>query len=247
MSLETEKPVKKKSPPRLSKAQIKETLAKTPIEHILGTKQPLTNKQREYAHKLAIGAVSKRQAYKETYNTNSEYSLNRAPYVLARDERIKREMEAYKLAIEAEKQRTPAQLKALLIQQLVQHSIDEDFPPAQRMKALELIGKLYDVGAFMERKETTITHVKSSDLRAQLLERIKQVIDVEAKPKRSGGASLLEEIESGKAQSADPTAPPPPNDASERAGDPTHTIPHTQPSPKSVDLPETPPSSSETQ
>ena len=116
-----------------------------------------------------------------------------------------------------------------------------------RDRALELIGKLYDVGAFMERKETTVIHQKSGDIKAQLLERIKQVIDVEAKPKRSGGASLLEEIESGKAQSVDPTVPPPPNDASERVGDPTHTIPLTQPSPKSVDLPETPPSPSKTQ
>ncbi len=247
MSLETEKPAKRKAPPRLSKAQIRETLDKTPIEQILGTKQPLTHKQREYARKLAEGAVSKRQAYRDVYNAKSEHTLNRAPYILARDERVSKEVEAYKLAIEAEKQRTPRELKALLIHQLVKHSIDEDFPPAQRMKALELIGKLYDVGAFMERKETTVIHQKSGDIKAQLLERIKQVIDVEAKPKRSGGASLLEEIESGKAQSADPTAPPPPDDASERAGDPTHTIPLTQPSPKSVDLPETPPSPSETQ
>jgi len=152
MSLETEKPAKRKSPPRLSKAQIRETLDKTPIEQILGTKQPLTHKQREYARKLAEGAVSKRQAYKDVYNAKSEHTLNRAPYILARDERVSKEVEAYKLAIEAEKQRTPRELKALLIHQLVKHSIDEDFPPAQRMKALELIGKLYDVGAFMERK-----------------------------------------------------------------------------------------------
>jgi len=243
MSLDTEKPAKRKSPPRLSKAQIRETLDKTPIEQLLGTKQPLTHKQREYARKLAEGAVSKRQAYREVYNAKSDYTLASDPYKLASDPRILQEVNAYKLAIEAEKQRTPRELKALLIHQLVKHSIDEDFPPAQRMKALELIGKLYDVGAFMERKETTVIHQKSGDIKAQLLERIKQVIDVEAKPKRSGGASLLAEI----SESADPTAPPPPNDASERAGDPTHTIPLTQPSPKSVDLPETPPSPSETQ
>jgi hypothetical protein len=247
MSLETEKPAKRKSPPRLSKAQIRETLDKTPIEQLLGTKQPLTHKQREYARKLAEGAVSKRQAYRETYNTTNASTLAHEPYRLAQNPRVSREVEAYRLAIEAEKQRTPRELKALLIHQLVQHSLDEDFPPAQRMKALELIGKLYDVGAFMERKETTVIHQKSGDIKAQLLERIKQVIDVEAKPKRSGGASLLEEIESGKAQSADPTAPPPPADASTTGGDPTHTIPLIQPSQKSVDLPETPPSPSETQ
>ena len=42
---------------RMTRAQIKETLDKTPIEHILGTKQPLTNKQREFARKVALGSM----------------------------------------------------------------------------------------------------------------------------------------------------------------------------------------------
>jgi hypothetical protein len=232
---------RRKSPPKLTRQQIKETLDKTPIETILGTKQPLTNKQREYARKLAEGLTSKRQAYKEVYNTNSERTLNTQPYILARDPRIARETEAYKLAMEAEKQRNPVQLKALLVQQLVQHSLDEDFPPAQRMKALEMIGKLYDVGAFMERKETTVVHKKSGDIKAQLLERIKQVIDVEAKPLRTGGKSLLEEIEDAKAEGADPTGGASPTRTSESPPVRTHTIPHTQ-SPSNI---ETPPSVSE--
>jgi hypothetical protein len=233
MSLETEKPAKRKSPPRLSKAQIRETLKETPIEQILGTAQPLTHKQREYARKLAEGAVSKRQAYRETYNTSNASTLAHEPYRLAQNPRVSREVEAYRLAIEAEKLRTPRELKALLIHQLVKHSIDEDFPPAQRMKALELIGKLYDVGAFMERKETTVIHQKSGDIKAQLLERIKQVIDVDAKPKRTGGASLLAEISDG----ADPTPPPPPAPESEDGGDPSHNIPHVQSLEKSSDDP----------
>ena len=204
------KPANKKSPKRLTRAQVKETLDNTPIEVILGTKQPLTSKQREYARKLAEGVMSKRQAYKDTYNVGYEPALNSAPYVLARDQRIVREVNAYKLALEAEKQRTPAQLKALLVQQLVQHSIDDDIPPAQRLKALELIGKLYEVGAFMERKETTVVHTKSNDIKAQLIERIKQVIDVEVKPARSGGQSLLDEISGDNQPGSDPTAPPPP-------------------------------------
>ena len=67
MQTET-KPANKKSPKRLTRAQIKETLDNTPIEVILGTKQPLTSKQREYARKVAEGVMSKRQAYKDTYN-----------------------------------------------------------------------------------------------------------------------------------------------------------------------------------
>jgi hypothetical protein len=219
---------------RLTRAQIKETLASTPIESILGVKQPLTNKQREYARKLAEGTMSKRQAYRETYNANSAYTLASDPYKLASDPRVIHEVEAYKLAIEAEKLRTPRELKALLIHQLVKHSIDEDFPPAQRMKALELIGKLYDVGAFMERKETTITHIKSGDIKAQLLERIKAVVDVDAKPARSGGASLLAEISEGR----DPTGGASPAPASDEGGDPTHTVPLIQSLENTTDTPQ---------
>jgi len=195
---------------RMTRAQIKETLDKTPIEHILGTKQPLTNKQREFARKVALGTMSKRQAYRETYNVGYEPSLDKDPYKLAKHPSVVREIEAYRLAIEAEKQRNPAQLKALLVQQLVQHSLDSEFPPAQRMKALELIGKLYEVGAFVELKETTVINKKSVDIKAQLIERIKEVIDVDAKPDRSGAKSLQEEIEHGEFEHADTTAGPPP-------------------------------------
>ncbi len=200
----------RKTVKRMTRAQIKETLDKTPIEQILGTKQPLTHKQREFARKVALGTMSKRQAYKETYDVGYEPSLNSAPYVLARDQRITKEIEAYRLAIEAEKLREPAQLKALLVQQLVQHSLDSEFPPAQRMKALELIGKLYEVGAFVELKETTVINKKSEDIKAQLIERIKEVIDVEAKPSRDGARSLQDEIENPDSANTDATAGAPP-------------------------------------
>ena len=238
----------KRAPVRkLTRSQIRETLESTPIESILGTKQPLTSKQREFARKLAEGTMSKRQAYKTTYNALSESTLDHEPYRLAQNPRIAQEVEAYRLAIEAEKLRTPVQLKALLIHQLVKHSIDEDFPPAQRMKALELIGKLYEVGAFEERKTTTVIHQKSGDIKAQLLERIKAVVDVSAKPARTGGASLLAEI----SEALDPTHAPPPASVSEAAGDPTHTIPLTQSLENTIDPPqlvdlEPPPSLSET-
>ena len=126
------------------------------------------------------------------------------PYELMRDERIQREIQAYQLALEAEKHRTPVQLKALLVQQLVQHSLDDDFPPAQRMKALQMIGNLFEVGAFLERKESTIIH-KSSDIRTRLLERLGKATDVTAK--QDDGLTLLEEIRGDGSADAPPDAP----------------------------------------
>jgi hypothetical protein len=247
-----EKPAKKQARiPKLTRAQIREGLEQVPIDHIIGIQgkeNALTHKQREFAKAVAVGKT-KAQAYRESYKENpAKGTIVTAPYTLASDPRIKREIECYKLAIEAEKHRTPAQLRAHLIHQLVNHSINPETPPAQQIKALELIGKLYEVGAFMERKETTVIH-QSSNLKAKLIERLKAVVDVEVKVKDEG-LDLLDELSGQKADSADPTAPPPPLSARVPAGGRTHTIPLIQPLENSThdlndDLAEPPPSVSE--
>ena len=193
---------------KLTRAQIKEGLDQIPVEQLLssgrGKTPALTTKQREFARSVAMGKT-KAQAYRDTYKENPAPStIVSAPYALARDSRIQLEIDSYKLALEAEKHRTPVQLKALLVQQLVQHSLDEDFPPAQRVQCLKLLGSLFEVGAFIERKEITTVN-KSDDIRARLLKVLGQhAIDVEAKPAQDGAASLLEELAPAIADAADP-------------------------------------------
>ena len=180
-------------PQKLTRTQIKEGLDTIPIETLLssgeGKRPKLTSKQRAFAHAVALGET-KAQAYRVSHKAKpTKATITTEPYKLARNPRIAREVEAYQLALEAEKHRNPVQLKALLVQQLVQHSLDEDFPPAQRMKALQLIGQLFEVGAFLERKETTVVH-KSTDIRTRLLERL-GAVDVIA---NDDGLTLLDEI-----------------------------------------------------
>ena len=214
-------------PQKLTRAQIKAGLDQVPIEQLLssgeGKTPKLTHKMKAFAHALAMGET-KAAAYRRSHNPRPAPStMVTAPYKLAADTRIQREVEAYKLAIEAEKHRTPAQLKALLVQQLVQHSIDEDFPPAQRMKALQLIGQLFEVGAFLERKETTVIH-KSSDIRARLLDRL------QARAPSAGtseAVDLLEEIRgagTSEAASGAPTAPGAPPEGPPAMGALSHTV-----------------------
>lgn len=153
-------------------------------------------------------------------------------------------MEAYKLALEAEKHRTPAQLKSLLVQQLVQHSLDEEFPPAQRVQCLKLLGSLFEVGAFVERKEIT-TIKRSEDIRARILETLKDVTDVQAIDV-DDGLSLLNELKGAQDDAeiladADPTPPPPPQKSSGGSGEDTHTIPLERSNQNSI--PADPPSS----
>ena len=215
-------------PQKLTRAQIKAGFEQVPIETLLssgeGKTPKISSKAKAFAHAVALGN-SKASAYRQSYNPKpAKSTIVTAPYKLAADARIQREIEAYKLAIEAEKHRTPAQLKALLVQQLVEHSLNEDFPPAQRMKALALIGQLYEVGAFLERKESVIIH-KSADIRTRLLDRLK-VSDVKAKP--SDALELLQEIREGAAISVGdvsaPTGGAPAQCDPAAASAPTHTV-----------------------
>ena len=130
--------------------------------------------------------------------------------------------------------RTPAQLKSLLIQQLVKHSLDEDFPPAQRVKCLELMGKLYEVGAFEERKITTVIH-ESSKVKERLLSQLKTVINGKGLVNDiDEGDSLLAELtkaEQGPGESGEdqqPTHLAPPQTGPSDGGLATHTIPHNE-------------------
>ena len=218
----------KTMPQKLTRAQIKAGLDQVPIESLLssgeGRTPKLTTKQKAFAHAVALGQT-KAKAYRGSYNPKPAHStMVTAPYKLAADPRIKREVEAYKLAIEAEKHRTPAQLKALLVQQLVEHSLNPEFPAAQRMRALQLIGNLFEVGAFLERKESTIIH-KSADIRARLLDRL------QARAPSAGPATdaleLLEEIRgsgTSDAASGAPTAPGAPPAGPHAPGALSHTV-----------------------
>jgi hypothetical protein len=194
---------------KLTRAQIREGLDTIPIDVLLGAGQgktpALTTKQRNFAHAIALGQT-KADAYRGSYKaTATKRTLASKPYELARDERVKREAEAYRVALETEKHRTPLQLKALLVQQLVQHSLDDNFPPASRVQCLKLLGSLFEVGAFVERKEIT-TFNRSEDIRTRLLSRL-QTITVDADIVADDALDLLTEIRTAKEPARESVAP----------------------------------------
>lgn len=230
----------KQSIKKLSREEIRQGLDQIPVDILLssgpGKRADLTTKQRDFARAVAMGKT-KASAYRESYKQDAApATMAAAPYRLAADSRIKREIEAYTLAIEAEKHRTPGQLKALLVQQLVQHSLDDDFPPAQRVQCLRLLGQLFEVGAFVERKEITTIN-RSGDIRARLLATLANVTDISPADSDQAALQLLEEIQRGPVGSQDsaaatsevvpaaPTAGVPPLAAVPAPVCATHTIP----------------------
>ena len=172
--------------------------------------------------------ATKADAYRKAYNVNSKHTITRAPYILSRDERIKQEVEAYKLAIETAEHRTPTALRELVIQTLAQVLVDPEAKQAVKVQAAKVLGTVTEVAAFTERKEVrTITSSETAraNLMAQIMELTKaqatdaQIIDHDA-------ASLMDELKTGQPE---PHPSPTPLEPEEESHLLTHIDPHERP------------------
>ena len=67
------------------------------------------------------------------------------------------------------------QLRHLVTNKLVLESENPD--PRVRMRALELLGKISDVGLFTEKSEVTITHQTTDDLKDKLREKLAKLVN----------------------------------------------------------------------
>jgi hypothetical protein len=227
--------------PKLTRSQIKEGLKQVPIETVLlgatsahGIK--LTKKQKDFAHKVADG-MPKAQAYRETYDSKGKPTTQAVEgSKLARDPKIAQMIEAFKVANEAREYLLPEQMRTLAIQKLVEITTTEDEKTANKLKAIELIGKLHEVSLFNETKTHLHLH-SSTDLKAKLLDGLRlaftssRTLNNEAKLKAE---SLLQELNSPLTidlppneikDLATPPTPTPLNFA-DFEGDGLHSIPH---------------------
>ena len=224
---------------KLTRDQISKGLDTIPMSQLLqgatGTQPNLTNKQIEFAKQLALGKTSKAQSYRNAYGAKGNpKSVGSRASVLSTDQRIQVAVDAFKAAEAFKEYQTPAQLRQLVVSQLTKHVLDEEFPPAQRVACLKLLGSVAEIGLFVDRKETLVVH-QSSDIRAKLLEQLRtitgQVTEI-----ADDADSLLEEIQSAKSPDADPTVPVPPDLGVCDVGEPIHTIPLKISNPESLEI-----------
>jgi len=165
-------------PIKISRQAIKQTLKETPIEHILvgvnnADKVNLTKKQKNFAKAVAEGKP-KAQAYREAYDSNAKPATqSNEGYKLTKNPAISAMIDAFQVANEAREYLIPAQIRTMAIQNLVGIAIDEGEKTSNKLKALELIGKMSEVALFTERKEHIHT-TNSADIKAQLLEGLRQ-------------------------------------------------------------------------
>jgi hypothetical protein len=171
---------KAKARPKLTRDQIREGLKAQPIEALLlgagnAKKTTLTHKQRKFAEALAAGDT-KAGAYRAAYNTHTNpHAQSIEGQRLAAHPSISLQVEALRLAAEARAYATPPALRALVLERLTAHAIDPDVKPAQRLRALELLGKVTEVAAFTERREL-IKVTDSSQARTKLIQTLRDAM-----------------------------------------------------------------------
>jgi len=184
---------------RLTRQEINEGLSQVPVEEILLGRSrshgvALTPKQLKFAEELAKGET-KAGAYRKAYNTQaSPAHQSLEGQRLAKHPIIAQQVEAIKLALEAEKYATPLHLRALVIQRLTEKALDPDVNHAQQLRALELLGKVTEVAAFTERRETVHVH-DAQAMREKLLHSLRLAVQADAQDVAYDDAdSLLAEL-----------------------------------------------------
>lgn len=193
---------------KLTREKIREGLEQMPIDRLLlgqgqAKERKLTKKQKAFAEALAMGET-KAGAYRKAYNTQATPQVQyQEGAKLAANPAIASYREALETAIELERISTPARLRSLVISELTKHATNEENSTKEKLQALKLLGSVVEVGAFLERREI-VTIKASTEIKAQLIESLKDVIDVQARDKSADdGASLLAELAAAQAQ-ADP-------------------------------------------
>jgi hypothetical protein len=171
---------KAKPRPKLTREQIREGLKAQPMEALLlgagnAKKTTLTAKQQKFAQALAMGET-KAGAYRAAYDTHTNpHAQSIEGQRLAAHPSISLQVNALRLAAEAREYATPPALRALVLERLTAHAIDPDVKPAQRLRALELLGKVTEVAAFTERREL-IKVTDSGQARTRLIQTLRDAM-----------------------------------------------------------------------
>jgi hypothetical protein len=181
----------------LSRKQAREALETMPLDALLGSgvSRELTSKQKKFARAVAMGETGA-GAYRKAYSPKAKpKTAGDAAHRLKGHSGIAAEIEALKLAQAAAEYRTPAALRALVIQTLCEVVTNPGEKGAVRVNAAKVLGTVTEVAAFTERKEVR-TISSSEDARAKIMAELKTLmmgsadaVDVEAK-------ALLDELQS---------------------------------------------------
>jgi len=212
-------------PMKLTRAQIKQGIEQIPMSTILGVSdKALTHKQKTFCKEVAMGQTGA-EAYRRAYNSKAKpKSVAVEASKLKAKPSIQQTIAAMEQAIQAQEYQTPAALRALVIQTLVQTMIDPEAKDSVKVAAAKTLGTVTEVAAFTERKE--IRTIKSSeDTKTQLMARLRDMMKANATDAvMIETDSLMAELE-GKSAAGDAHPSPTPTATQEESHSQLHTIP----------------------
>lgn len=226
---------------KLTRKQIKEGLEAIPVDRLLlgGAAHGigLTKKQKAFAEEV-VKTGNKTGAYRKAYNTKGKPATqSRKAQEVASNGKVQAYIEALEAAEQARAYLVPARLRDLAIHKITEKALDPAVPPAQQLKALELLGKITEVSLFTHRTETV--HLTSSqDIKEQLMKSLRlafqsnDVTDIELDP----AESLLAELAGSAPDSASPSDP----EQKDSVMDAAAQMESDPPDPISIDQSETP-------
>jgi phage terminase small subunit len=161
--------------PKLSKAQIKQSLEMTPAHVVLAGNRKLTAKQRAFAKNLVEG-MNQTEAYSQAYkHKGKRKTMSDNASRLAKDSRIQAEVDALERAKQFSELYSTAQLRTLVISQLTKEAVNPESKASERIAALGKLGQVAELGVFVQRTETKV--IKDSDTaKHDLMEQLKRAL-----------------------------------------------------------------------
>jgi len=173
-----------------------------PAHRVLTPHIPLTPKQKALVDAMAAGAT-KREAYLASHEPDkaSSKTITMMASRAAASPNVQAALSQQQAVERLRYSQNPLQIRSFVVDSL-QHEARTAQRPADRLRALELLGKLADVDAFQTR--TVITHERAGDTTARLREKLARlggVIDVDAHPPAHAQAHEGDPTVGGEGQS----------------------------------------------
>ena len=200
--------------PEIPAAALKAMGRGIPADRVLMPHVDLTAKQKQFVQAVAAGATN-REAYLQAYDVSgSSSTISSTASRIAANPKVRAGIDQQTSVNRLRYSQNPLQIREFVVDSL-QHEARTAQKPGDRLRALELLGKLADVAAFETR--SVITHERSSDTTARLREKLARLgaIEVEVRHVAREGVET-------------PTPPPPPQTGRASGGPTRPNNPHQQ-------------------
>jgi len=168
--IEPEKGVKMRPPPKIRDLAVKASAAAETAKllHEKGLEIKPNAEDKDIAATLAVSYAEDPEKTSKAATPNRVANLT--PATLLMTDRILKDF-GHSVV------KSATQVRYLVTNKLIEETENPD--PRIRIRALELLGKVSDVGLFAEKSEVTITHQTTDDLKEKLREKLTRLVNPE--------------------------------------------------------------------